>query len=158
MSKIKLSSKPWCPEGFTIKSNKVIKSFAPDRVELFWAKGQKEGLIKGEELLTKQPKGVLNSNVLKWYLENPDRIPKEWEKYSGIYFWGTILRYPFGCRRVLCLDFDGGEWDWDYNWLVGDWDRGNPSASLASAKNLPGKTKGSVPPPPRLFARGEFYT
>ena len=118
----------------------------------------KEGLIKGEELLTKQPKGVLNSNVLKWYLENPDRIPKEWEKYSGIYFWGTILRYPFGCRRVLCLDFDGGEWDWDYNWLVGDWDRGNPSASLASAKNLPGKTKGSVPPPPRLFARGEFYT
>ncbi|MFA6391529.1 MAG: hypothetical protein WCW66_02070 [Patescibacteria group bacterium] len=48
-------------------------------------------------------------------------------------FWGTILRYPFGDRFVLCLDrFGNGSWNCDYYWVdCGSWGTSRPSSVLA---------------------------
>jgi hypothetical protein len=49
--------------------------------------------------------------------------------------WKTpyiILRDPNGNRYVLYLYWDGGRWNWNYNWLDNDWNADNPSAVLAT--------------------------
>ena len=51
-----------------------------------------------------------------------------------IYFFGTVLRDPYGDRCVLCLYLHGSEWYWDYRWLGDQWNADDPSASLASVK------------------------
>jgi hypothetical protein len=44
----------------------------------------------------------------------------------------TILRNPNGNRYVLYLYWNGGQWNWNYNWLDNDWSAHNPSAVLAT--------------------------
>jgi hypothetical protein len=44
----------------------------------------------------------------------------------------TILRNPNGNRYVLYLYWNGGKWNWNYNWLDNDHGVGNPSAGLAN--------------------------
>jgi hypothetical protein len=44
----------------------------------------------------------------------------------------TILRNPNGNRYVLYLYFNGGKWNWNYNWLDNDWNAKNLSAGLAN--------------------------
>jgi len=44
----------------------------------------------------------------------------------------TFLRNPDGNRYVLCLYWNDGRWNWNYNWLENDWNVNNPSAVLAT--------------------------
>lgn len=79
----------------------------------------------------------LDAKVFQTLWENQELIPSLWkEPISGntrcIFFDGTILRDSDGNRYVLCLYWLGGEWNWDYYWLVYDWITSNPSVVLAS--------------------------
>ncbi|OGZ90320.1 MAG: hypothetical protein A2599_03310 [Candidatus Staskawiczbacteria bacterium RIFOXYD1_FULL_39_28] len=50
-----------------------------------------------------------------------------------VYFFGLVLRDPYGRRCVLCLGFDGGRWYWDCRWLGRHlFFSDGPSVSLAS--------------------------
>ncbi len=43
-----------------------------------------------------------------------------------------ILRNSDGNRYVLYLYWNGGKWNWNYNWLDNDWNANNPSVVLAN--------------------------
>ena len=65
------------------------------------------------------------NSVLEWLYRN--------FKISFMDFMGQILRLPNGDRNVLYLGRDdGGEWDWDYDWLGYQWDASGPSVGCAS--------------------------
>ncbi len=44
----------------------------------------------------------------------------------------TLLLAPDGNRKVLYLNRNDSEWNWNYNWLENDWNADNRSASLAT--------------------------
>lgn len=135
------TSKPWIPGGFTLESNynQGIIDFDPKDLRLHLEPEQdlepeqEKGSIKGEDLALRMKNESLNSSVLKYLLDNPEHIPKEWKDKYGIYFWNTILLSPSGHRYVLCLYWHGGKWDWDYSWLEDVWRSNDPSAVLASS-------------------------
>ncbi len=99
-----------------------------------------ESFIDGEEKIKrlKTSKNIrLDVKIFQTLWENKHLIPERWkEKTNGnttyIYFDGTILLNPDGDRYVLCLCWDGGEWDWDYIWLDNAWFANDPSAVLES--------------------------
>jgi hypothetical protein len=92
-----------------------------------------ETSVQGEEKrqrLLASGKTLLGADHFFHYLENQDQIPEEWKKVSAVYFDGTVLLNPSGCRYVLCLYWHGGQWPWDYVWLDDHWHAANPSAVL----------------------------
>jgi hypothetical protein len=92
-----------------------------------------ETQVQGEEKLRRlKATGhiQLDAKIFQTFWENKDRIPESW-KSMFIYFDGTILQSPDGCRCVLYLCWSGDEWDWYYYWLESGWDAGRPSAVLA---------------------------
>ena len=105
----------------------------PAQVELYFSFNQKDKkVIKGDELreeLNGQP--VCNANLLDFLLANPRLIPEEW-KHKRVYFWGTIYRRFSGNLCVRCLCWDGSRWNWDYNWLDGDFRDYSPAVLFAS--------------------------
>ncbi len=101
---------------------------------------EEESSIQGEEKLRRLKTAGhirLDANVLRTLWENQTLIPASWkEPINGnarlIYFDGTILRDSGGHRFVLCLRWNGGEWNWRCCWLDYGWSAGYPSAVLAS--------------------------
>ncbi|OHA59581.1 MAG: hypothetical protein A2589_01835 [Candidatus Vogelbacteria bacterium RIFOXYD1_FULL_46_19] len=81
---------------------------------------------------------LLNSNVLDYLYDHPELSPEHWKQNEQgethyIFFWGSIFRDP--SNGLLCVRFlfwDDGGLDRDYRWLDYDWDRQDPSASVAS--------------------------
>ncbi len=79
----------------------------------------------------------LDAKIFEAFWQNQHLIPECWKNKIGrhivsICFEGTKLRSPGGCRYVLYLFWDGGEWDWHCLWLGGVWGADVPSAVLAS--------------------------
>jgi len=104
------------------------------RVELETTLRDGETSIKGEEKhrrLQQDGRVLLDAAVFQALWENQQLIPASW-KGKCIYLDGTILQRPNGRRCVLCLYRSCGQWDWNYNWLEGEWIADLPSALLAS--------------------------
>ncbi len=126
------TSIPWIPDGWTLESNQDIGKIDISEISLYLSDKQKNGVIGGEDLLAElKDKQPLNSTVLKFLLDNPKYIPKDWMG-KNVYFWGTILRSPNGGRSVLYLYRNGSEWNWNCSWLDYGWRAGSPSAVRAS--------------------------
>lgn len=132
---IDTDANPFVPDGWKVESHRKGGQIEwnPERITLYLSKHQKGGkCIGGHDLrkeLENQP--VMNANVLDYLLAHPDLIPKSW-KGKAVFFWGTIYRSADGSLCVRCLDWNGGRWGWDYNWLGGDWGDDGPAAVLAS--------------------------
>lgn len=124
----------WIPEGYTLEYHNANGKVDLSKLALHLEPEQKEKYIRGEILAERMKEKGLNSAVLKYLLDNPKLIPKEWEG-NWIYFFGTILRGPDGLRCVLCLYRFASRWYWDADWLEDGWHRGYPSAVLASSKS-----------------------
>lgn len=97
--------------------------------------------IVGHELRQELESGeqvLLNSNVLDYLYDHPELFPEHWKKDENgeiryIFFWGSIFRGPArGGLSAHCLYWFGGGLSQSYDWLDHDWDRRNPSASVAS--------------------------
>ena len=99
-----------------------------------------ENSIGGEERLKRLKKEGyirLDAKVFQTLWKNQKLIPESWkEKISGdvrfVFFDGTVLRRPYGDRYVLGLDWNNGQWHWDYGWLECHWRTDDPSAVLAN--------------------------
>ena len=50
---------------------------------------------------------------------------------------GARFRNANGNLYVEYLYWNGGQWNWNYNWLDNDWNSNNPAASLANLIVLP---------------------
>jgi len=90
------------------------------------------GSIQGEEKLKRLKKAGhvrLDAAVFKALWDNQHLIPESW-KSKYVYFDGTVLRSPNGCRRVLYFYCDGSRWGWDYHWLDNNTLGNRPSAVL----------------------------
>ena len=94
--------------------------------------------IKGHKLRKElKNKQVLNACIMDALRANPQLIPEDWKQDEQgrtryIYFWGTIFRGADGDLYVEYLCWRGGQWYWNYDWLVYDWDDQYPAASLAN--------------------------
>jgi hypothetical protein len=64
-------------------------------------------------------------------LANPELIPEEW-KGKFIFFWGTIYRNSDGSLYVRYLNWNGDQWNWNFNCLDNDWNDNNPAAVSAN--------------------------
>src|SRR3989338_1591250 len=108
------------------------------RFETTLRSGEKS--VKGEEKLKRlEVFGCvcLDAKFFQTLWENQDIIPEKWKESPGgetafIFFDGTVLRNPGGIRYILYLYWLGDEWNWDFNWLGGDWDVCGKSAVLVS--------------------------
>lgn len=129
------TSKPFIPNEWKLEYNNDQGEITldPSNLLLHLEPEQEEGCIKGEVLAERMKDTGLGSAVLKYLLDNPSLIPKEW-KDKWVYFWGTILLSPNGYRCVLCLYFGGGRWDWHCDWLGDGFSSRDPSAVLASTQ------------------------
>lgn len=130
---INTNKKPFCLEGWEVKSHIKNGTIDLKNTELWLAPNQEDGII-GTELQKLVP-NPLNANVLDYLLENPTLIPEKW-KDKCIYFWGTIYRNSDGDLYVRCLYWSGYRWDWSYCWLDGNFYGVDPAAVLASPKSL----------------------
>lgn len=100
----------------------------------------RESSVMGEEKLKRLKDAGhirLDAKVFQTLWENQHLIPASWKEPIGgntiyVFFDGTILRDLSGDRCVLCLYWDGGEWNWHYFWLGLMWFAVRPSAVLAS--------------------------
>jgi hypothetical protein len=139
---IDCDKKPNIPfSGWTVESHKKQGKLAwdPSKIELYFSEKQKTGVILGNDLRKElEDKPVLNASVLDYLLKHQDLIPEEW-KGKYVYFWGTIFRDALGGLFVGCLYWNGGTWNWNYNWLDNDWNEDGPAASLASMPSDGGK-------------------
>lgn len=131
---------PWANDGFTIEEHQKGGQwkFDPTHVEFFLASDQKDDkVIEGNKLCKELAKKLcFNANILDYLLENPHLIPEEWKMDGNgntryIFFWGTIYRYG-GSRRIRCLYWGDGRWDWSYGWPDRDWYGDSPAAVRAS--------------------------
>lgn len=121
--------------GWEVESHKKMGQLGWDQknIELFVTEKQKTEWVNGEVLQKElEGKEVLNANVLYWLLENPEHIPEEW-KGKYVYFWGTVYRSSDNFLFVRCLYWNGGQWDWSYNWLIYDWNDSGPAAILVDS-------------------------
>jgi len=135
---INCDAAPYLPDGWSveehIKGGQLVE-WDLSQIKLWLSQEQQDGTIVGNELrkqLKNQP--VQNASVLDYLLkkENQHLIPESW-KGKAAFFWGTIYRDSDGNLVVRCVDWYGGEWHWDYDWLDGHWSVGDPAA--VSARN-----------------------
>ncbi|MEK9170131.1 MAG: hypothetical protein AAB674_00600 [Patescibacteria group bacterium] len=134
---VDLDADPFVPKGWKVVEHRKGGQFKydPAKVGLYLSKEQQKGkVIVGNDLRKElKNQSVMNTNLLDFYLkkENQHLIPEEW-KGKAIFFWGTIYCGPNGslCVRYLC--WDGGGWDWNYNWLDFEFDGSRPAAVSAS--------------------------
>ncbi len=126
---------PFVPEGFTLKEHRKGGQIVwdPTKFQLYLSERQKNGkVISGNDLdkeLADVP-GILNANVLDYFLAHQEIIPPECEGVFT-YFWGT--KYLSGGNSfVRCLYRDGGRWCSGCHWLGRGWAGGGPAARLAS--------------------------
>ena len=136
-------SHPFNPVEFIGRGWSIIeqneRSLAITEVELAkvslvtMLKNYDNGRVHGEEKLHRLKASGhirLDAKIFQTFWENKDRIPEIW-RGKCVYFDGTVLQSPSGCRYVLYLDWRGDEWDWHYYWLESDWGDSSPSAVLA---------------------------
>ncbi len=91
------------------------------------------GFLEGYDLKTKlEGQKVLGAQLLDFYLEHPDLIPKDWNKKLRISFWGTIYRGADSHLYVRCLCWNGMGWDSEYDRLNCAWFPDSPAAVSAS--------------------------
>ncbi len=140
---IKLPIEPWCPKGFAIESNEPMESFDLNKLSVHLEPEQMDGYMKNETIIERMKGKGLNSNVLKYLLDNPKLIPDNWKKYYGVYFDATVLLRPVGDRDSLCLYWDGGKWDWSYDWLDNGRGASRPSAVLEQVSTQNSETENS---------------
>lgn len=128
---IDCSADPFIPNGWTVEEHRKSGDFVwdPNKVGLYLSDGQKNGkVVEGNKLRKElKDKPVLNANVLDYLLAHPELIPEEW-KGKYIFFWETIYRDSDGNLNVRYLNWDGTQWNWNYNWLDNDWNDDNPAA------------------------------
>lgn len=129
---INTNKKPFCPEGWEVKSHIKNGKVELKDIEL-WSAPKQENSIVGTELQKLVP-NPLNANVLDYLLENPTLIPEVW-KGRWVFFWGTIYRSSDGFLFVRCLYWSGSRWDWGGRWLDNRFRGDNPAAVLASPKS-----------------------
>ncbi len=126
---------PFVPKGFTLqehrKGGKIV--WDPTKFQLYLSEEQKNGkVINGKDLdkeLADVP-GILNANVLDYFLAHQEIIPPECEGVVA-YFWGT--KYLSGGSSYVRILFRGGRcWYADYYWLGYGWCVSGPGARFAS--------------------------
>jgi hypothetical protein len=76
--------------------------------------------------------GELPARGYSKYDSIPRVIEGWWRGWHGARF-----RNADGNLYVEYLYWNGGQWNWNYNWLDNDWDDQNPAASLANLIVLP---------------------
>jgi len=132
---IDCDSSPFVPKGWKVDSHRKggQLEWNPANVHIYLSEHQKGGKsIEGNKLLKElEGKPVLNANVLDWLLAHQELIPEEW-KGKYVFFWGTIYRYSDGYLCVRSLYQFGDRWGWNFVWLGGGFDSGNPAALSAS--------------------------
>ncbi len=143
---IDLDTKPFIPEGWSVKPEDQIASrvtgtwkFDPKKIMLHLSKNQQnDKCIEGNKLKKELAKmQVLGANALDYLLAHKELIPEDWKKDEKgniryIFFWGTIYRDSYGNLYVRFLYFRYGLWLWVYGWLDDDFFGYSPSAVLAS--------------------------
>jgi hypothetical protein len=134
---INCDADPFIPSGSKVvehrKGGQGQLEWNMKKVSLYLSELQKDGkYIEGNKLreeLKAMP--VLNANVLDYLLAHPRIIPEEW-KDESVNFWGTIYLSPDGHLSVRCLRWFGGQWHWDWNWLIHSFGSGGPAVVRAS--------------------------
>jgi len=126
---------PLVPEGFTLKEHRKGGQIVwdPTKFQLYLSEGQKnDKFIAGKDLDRELAgvSGILNANVLDYFLAHQEIIPPECEGVVT-YFWATKY-LSGGDSYVRCLYRDGRRWCSRFNWLVHDWNDDSPAARLAS--------------------------
>ena len=120
-------------DNLYIEGKKIVPNFSERQV------GNKQ--VVGYELRGELESGeqvLLNSNVLDYIFDHPELFPEHWKKDEDgnirfIYFWGSTFRSPSnGSLYARGLYWGGSELRRRYKWLGCDWDRQDPSASVAS--------------------------
>ena len=124
----------------------ALKQVGFSRCQFLSCLKEGEAPIKGEEKLRRlkedYPQLIRhggNQFLALWedYQKNGDNsVLEHLRLIQGITFLdfpGLILRYLFGDRGVLYLNWDGGRWGWSCRWLDLEWDdRSRSSVSPAS--------------------------
>lgn len=156
---IKIPLQPYIPyKNWTLEYDNPMPSFDPSKLSLHLEPEQNESYLTGEVLAKRMKDKGLNSNALKYLLDNPKLIPEEW-KGKYVYFFGTILRSPDGYRYVLYLYWSDGEWLWRAYWLEDDWRASDPSAVVSDVSAIRNKELGtSETLPLELVINGIKYT
>ncbi|OGZ19467.1 MAG: hypothetical protein A2626_02170 [Candidatus Nealsonbacteria bacterium RIFCSPHIGHO2_01_FULL_38_55] len=126
---------PFVPSGFTLMSHRKGGQIVwdPTKFQLYLSERQRSGKIiagKGLGRELADVSGILNANVLDYFLAHQEIIPPECEGVVT-YFWGTKF-LSGGSSYVRCLYRGGGRWSSDYAWLGDDWDDASPAARFAS--------------------------
>lgn len=126
---IDCDSDPLGPKVWMVSEHKkggMIK-FNPEKISLYLSKKQRKGTIGGHDLRKElADKPVMNANVLRYLLEYPEFIPKEW-RGKDICFWGTIYCDLDGKLWVCYLHCVGVNWSLNYHTLDSDFNSSNPA-------------------------------
>ncbi len=111
------------PKGWMVIED-VVPSTTLDVSKLKFRSFLKDGelWVNGKVLRKRavELKGNLGLTDAKRFLAEQGKIPAKPRDFY-IVFPGTVLRDFVGRLRVPYLDFHGGRWVLDFNWLVGGW-------------------------------------
>ena len=124
---------PFIPDGWKVEEHRKggQLEWNAEKISLYLSENQKDGNYTEGNKLRKEleNKPVLNANVLDYLLKNPHLIPEEW-KSKYVFFWGTAYRNSDGNLVVRYLNWNGGKWNWNYNWFDNDFNDNNPAVVL----------------------------
>ncbi|HEY4496900.1 MAG TPA: hypothetical protein VI432_02010 [Candidatus Paceibacterota bacterium] len=85
--------------------------------------------LKLFEELKGQPN--LNAIIMDFLIENPHFIPKSFEAFNYIFFWGTTFSvYKRLCIR--CIVFKKNKWEKDFTWIQDNFGNKAPAAIIGN--------------------------
>ena len=98
---------------------------SPKQLELLPFLKDKEMYLDGEVMVerAKELKANMGQQHAEWLLEHQSEIPKEFRNYYLV-FPGTKWRRSGGGRDVPYLNWRGGEWILNFDWLASRWGDG----------------------------------
>ena len=124
------------PEKHETRTDAI--SIDMSKIRLTDTREKGEPCVGGEKnlkrLLARKGEVQLDAYVLLALYQRPELIPKEWENYSRIFFWGTIFRGEGGHYRYVAYLYRLGDtWCYHYRSFNTYWFPDEPAASLASS-------------------------
>lgn len=124
-SKIPIDSE-MSANGLSVKYHQTMGSITwdPSKYTLWKSPAQVRGLTVSGRVLKRQVMSlpVVNAVVLDCLYANQNFIPKEWECYESIFFWGTEYGHARGFDAVRCLFSLGNRWHVSYKDLDKEFD------------------------------------
>lgn len=111
----------------------LLDNYSIVKLSTDWLKGKSNvaGETRRMRILNDAVSIPLHADHFLDLLNNKRKIPEEWKKVkSMITFDGDVFLDPHGDRRVLCLTWQVGRWDWICVCLNDGWDASRPSTVL----------------------------